>query len=416
MGSSSRSTASDATQDEPLPIEWRPLVALFFGGWALIYANRTGLSAILTLLESQWTVSKADLGLLGSAFFLAYAVMQIPSGILADRIGRRLVLLAGYWVHGLGALLGAGAPSFALMLGARALTGLGQGTYYASQFALATEALPPARRSFGLAVINTGMAVGTAIGWALSSLVIYGVGWSWRASMLLLALGTVAMASLLTAKVPAPGRPPAAAERAPGRLHPQPRAPVPWRQLVRPQALLAYVVMFSSMYAFFVFLTWLPYYLQMTRGVSDELAGVIAALMPLVAVPGGLGAGYLADRLGRRRPILLTLFLLAAVAIWAIVFIPGTPGLVLGVLLYGISGKLVGEPLLIRLVADGNGSQGALATLLGTLNFTGALAMVVAPWLTGLLADLSGSFTSGFLVAAGLQIVGFLALLGVTER
>lgn len=85
----------------------------------------------------------------------------------------------------------------------------------------------------------------------------------------------------------------------------------------------------------------------------------------------------------------------------------------------GGSGELVGEPLLSRLVADGGGGKGkgkgALATLLGTLNCAGTVAMVVAPWLTGLLADQRGSFTSGFLVAAALQIVGFLALLGIRE-
>ncbi|MEW5934205.1 MAG: MFS transporter, partial [Bacillota bacterium] len=102
-------------------------MGLFFAGWVVMYTNRTILSAGLKLLEQEWSVGPAGLGLINSAFFLAYALIQVPAGVLGDRLSRRMVLLAGWFLHAAGTVAGAFCPGIGLFAGARVTTGLGQG-------------------------------------------------------------------------------------------------------------------------------------------------------------------------------------------------------------------------------------------------------------------------------------------------
>ena len=98
----------------------------------------------LPVLEKEWGLSQAALGLVNSAFFLIYSALQVPGGALGDRIGRKRVLVGSSLLHGLGTLVSGTAWGYAPFLAARALAGLGQSAYYATQYAIASIVLPPA--------------------------------------------------------------------------------------------------------------------------------------------------------------------------------------------------------------------------------------------------------------------------------
>jgi len=59
---------------------WHTVVALSFGGWVTLYAGRAVLSPVLATIGREWALDEAQLGLIGSIFFLSYAVMQVPTG------------------------------------------------------------------------------------------------------------------------------------------------------------------------------------------------------------------------------------------------------------------------------------------------------------------------------------------------
>lgn len=400
---------------------WRRLVAVFFAGWVLMYANRTVLSPLLSLLEGQWSMTRAQLGLLNSAFFLMYTLMQVPTGLLADRLGRRRLLLPGYLLHAVGAALSGLAHSAQTFLAARVVTGLGQSTYYATQYALASAVIPRRYRALGMAVINSGMAVGIALGMLAASASLAGQGTSWRVPFLSLAAATLLLYVVMSRVVhdehpPALAAPAAAGERAgaaDGSPGPTTQARVPGRPglgaAFARNTVLCYLVALCSMYGFFVILTWLPYYLETQRGVSGVGSGVVSATIAFAAVPAGLLAGRISDRIGRRRPVLLLLVPVSGLALAGIVLAPSVASAYGAVLLYGITGKLVMDPLLVALVADATPAQG-YGTAFGILNFAGTISTVLAPAITGHLADLTGSFVSAFLLAAALQIVAAAAL------
>jgi len=412
------------TDRQPRGEYWHRLVGLFFLGWMLIYANRTVLSPFLTLLEAQWGMTRSQLGLLNSAFFLMYTLLQVPTGILADRFGRRLLLLPGYLVHAIGATasgLAGGAGGF---LAARVVTGIGQSTYYSTQYALASAAIPRRSRALGMAIINSGMAFGIAGGMLAASAAL-AAGADWRAPFLVLAVLTFiltgAFARFVRADQPAI-KPQAQPEvvAAPGkgdRASAGTRTAAPGhagrRDRMAPisrNVALSYFVAFATMYGFFVILTWLPYYLETQRGLTGATSGLVSTGVAFAAVPAGVLAGRISDRIGKRRPVLLALTPLAGLALTAIVTAPSTPLVFAAIILYGVTGKLVVDPLLVAMVADATPVH-AYGTAFGILNFAGTISTVLAPAVTGMIADWSGSFTTAFLLAAGLQLVASLCIL-----
>lgn len=384
------------------------MVVLGCLGWVVMYADRTVLSPVLPLIGEEWSLDQGRLGLIASLFFLTYTALQIPVGILADRLGKRLVLLVpGLLLLALGTLLSGVAPTYGFLLGASALAGLGQSTYYPTQFSLSTAAVPARHRGLASAIINSGQAIGISVGLVVASYVALELGAGWRLPFIALALPTalVAIAFWLLVREPPPHEP-----RAGGRERPHTR-----RAALSRDILLLYVVNFCSLYGFFVILTWLPYYLQTARGYDGTAVGWVSSLVPWMSIPGALFASWLSDRLRLRREVGLWLLPLAGLALAAVPFTTSRAGLIAALLVYGLVGKLALDPILLALVADIS-DPGAYGTVFGFFNFAGMSSSIAAPFITGLLADASGTLDSGFYLAAALLAVGIGALALVRRR
>src|SRR5262249_27720870 len=133
------------------PRYWHIVLGVFFLGWVFMYADRTVLPPVLADIGAEWQLDRKQLGLISSLFFLTYATLQIPTGLLADRLGRKLLLVPGYLLFGLTTILSAFAPNYGIFLLLAALTGVGEGTYYPTQFSLSSEVIPQRFRSLGSA-------------------------------------------------------------------------------------------------------------------------------------------------------------------------------------------------------------------------------------------------------------------------
>lgn len=384
---------------------WKRLVFIFFLGWLLMYANRTALTGLMSVLEGLWGLSRTQLGLVNSAFFFFYAAAQVPAGLLADRVGRKRVLVPGFLVHSLGAIYSGLATSFPWLLGARALTGLSQGTYFSPQYAISTAAVPARYRTVASALTMSGSALGIGLGTLVASFMVWRLGLSWRFPLILfggLALVlTITMSKLIKPDV---------SEKDRQALTAGPQA------AFRPNANLVklFIVGALAMYGFYVIVTWLPYYLQTARGIEGGIAGAVSTIMPLATIPSAILIGILADRSGQRRKIMLWLIPAGAIALALVVWSPSLVGLYFALALYGLSGKLVIDPLLIASVAEQTEAS-SHGKAFAFLNFAGTVSMVLAPTITGLIVDLTGSFDSGFLLAALLQAIAWGLLVTIRE-
>ena len=157
---------------QPLVPYWVKVVIVFFFGWVALYATRTILNPIMGDIESAFSLSKAQLGLMMSIFFIGYASMNVPAGMLGDKIGKKRVLVPGVILFGSLAAVTGMMPTFFLFISAWLMVGMAQGVYYGPQYGISSEVIPKNRLTLGSAVINAGMAFGTSIGYYVSSYVV----------------------------------------------------------------------------------------------------------------------------------------------------------------------------------------------------------------------------------------------------
>jgi predicted MFS family arabinose efflux permease len=261
-------------------------------GYFLSYVFRTVNSVIAPDLVADTGLTAADLGLLTSAFFLAFALAQLPLGLLLDRFGPRRVEAALLLVAAVGCLLFAVGPDLVSLTIARAAIGLGVSGCMMASFKAFVQWFPTQRLALAnaclLAFGATGaMAATTPVEWLLGFT-------DWRTLFIGLGLGCVAVALLLIGVAPAhPERPADKGLRAQlGGLATVFRDRYFWRlapmTLVSQSSFLAMQGLWAG--------PWLRDVAGLDRvAVAAHLLGLGAAV-----VTGFLVLGTIADRLGRR--------------------------------------------------------------------------------------------------------------------
>ena len=156
-----------------------------------MYADRTILNPIMPQIAEEFNLSNTQLGLVSSVFFLTYAITQIPFGVIGDKYGRKLVIAIGFVFMGIATFFSGILSGFGMFMIFRALTGVGQGSYYGPQYALSTEAIPTKHLTLGNAIINSGMALGTSGGYLISSKLVLENGEHWTLPFKIMAIPTV---------------------------------------------------------------------------------------------------------------------------------------------------------------------------------------------------------------------------------
>ena len=404
--------------------DWYRYVFLFFLGWVFLYGDRTILAPALEDIGREWGLSASRLGLISSIFFLTYTAFQLPSAFLADRHGRKRVLVPGYLLFALTTALMGVAPSYGVLLLWSALGGVGQSTYYASQYSLSSQAIPAQFLGLGSAMINSGMAVGSSLGLLVASGLVEVLDTSWRAPFLAMAVRPRSSAcssrvlfgrSLAGRLLRAAKTDPVDTEQGTGvRAASSDRTPVGKRStlhvLQRPALLWLCVANFCSLYGFFLILTWLPYYLQNVRAMTTVQSGLVSSIVLWVSIPSALILSTLSDRLFSRRWTMVALLGLAALAMVMIPYVESSASLIALLVLYGIVGKLTVDPIMVASVAEAvpdDVSAGAF----GFLNFAGMIGSVLAPVITGAIVDATGQFSAAFLIGGVLLAFGMLSVL-----
>lgn len=393
---------------------WIKVVALFFFGWILMYATRTIFNPIMGVIGKNFGLSNTQLGLANSIFFLTYAIFQVPFGVIGDKIGRKVVITIGFLIMGVMTYFSGLATTFAMFLIIRALAGLGQGAYYGPQYALSTEAIPEDKLTLGTAIINSGMAFGTSGGYLLSSTMVLQNGAHWSKPFFVMAIPTIILAilffTLLKEKIVRPGdKPQAAQEKA------EPEHKVSFKSIISNKNLLAaFVLCFTSIYANFVIITWLPSFLISERGFVGSSVGFISSLVPWASIPGALIFARIADKFGSTKKLVYLLVPLSILSVFSIAFVTNRAILIAVLILYGLTGKLAIDPIIVAYVTK-NAPKGSLSTTLSAYNFIGMSGSILAPYITGFLADSLGSMKVGFYLACILLVIG-LAFFAIVAK
>ncbi|BEL88532.1 TPA: MFS transporter [Serratia marcescens] len=390
------------------PRYWKKIVVVLCLGWAVIWIYRTVLTPIFP--EIQQTIgahSNAEMGLIASFYFFAYTGMQIPAGILVDKFGKKVVLIPGFCLFIIATLLIGNATSLTMVYAGSLLAGMGCGSYYGSAYSLSSENIPLERRGLATAVINSGSALGMAIGLIASSLLVKSFNMNWQI-MLFIITGLLVVMTLVFAVVIKGSQPhaPAAVSQTVAPTDAEPEEDGQPSGLFSLRMISAYAMYFATCYGYYMIVTWLPSFLQQERGFEGVAIGFSSALVAFASVPGALFFSRMSDRFRNKKvQLIIFLELCAAVMLVCTVISPDSTMLLISLILYGLLGKLAVDPIMISFVAD-NAPKKGYGTSFGVFNFFGMSSSVIAPFLTGVISDSTGSKVMGFYISAAILLVG----------
>ncbi|MFC5588970.1 MFS transporter [Sporosarcina soli] len=394
---------------------WWKVVFAFTLGWMFINANKYFLNPILGEIGLEYNLNNTQLGLVNSIFFLTYTIAQIPAGAFSDKFGRKKLLVIGFILYGILTGVSGLMAGFTGFLVARAIAGISSATYYGPQFALSSEAIPEKRRTIGSAIINSGSGIGIALGFVLSSTLVLDKGMSWSVPFYVFGVLTVLVGILIAVLVKEKNPDQVSKQREQRKESSDTGEKVSVLSLLKNRNLLVtFLVLFCSIYGFTVIVTWLPKFLETERGFHGSQVGLIAALVPLASIPGALVASAISDRLGRRKPFAFVLIPIAAIALWATVYVHSTALLITALVVYGLFGKIALDPLLIASVSE-NVDKSAYGIAFSLYNFMGMISSVIAPWFVGFLADKTGSMATGFYSAVIVLAIGLVIMMFFKE-
>ena len=396
---------------------WKTVVFTFCLGWVVIWIYRSMLSPIYT--EIQGTVgsqSNTAMGLIASCYFFGYTSLQIPSGFLVDRFGQKRVLIPGFLIFALGAFSIAMSKSLNTIYLGSVCAGIGCGTYYGAAFSLTAEHVPPAKKGISTAIVNSGSALGLILGMTGSSFIVKTLKMPWQTMVTISASLIVLLVIWFAIAIKDRGKHHAALKKASvkaddGNLETEKKS-----SLLSLNMISCYILYFSTCYAYYLIVTWLPKFLETERGIAGGKIGLVVSMISVTAVPGALFFAGLSDKFrGKKALIIIGLELSAFVLVASSMLMPNALSLTFILLLYGFLGKMAVDPVLISYVSD-KASKKNMATTLGMFNFFGMSSSIIAPAFTGFIMDKTGSGEVGFYVGAMLLILGTILFLVFNAR
>lgn len=399
--------SNHATAPGALPVR---LVLLFAAAVFLNYLDRGTLSLAAPLLQQELALSPTEMGILLSAFFWSYAPLQPLAGWLAQRFDVRWVLGGGLALWSLATVVTGLVDGFEALLLLRVLLGIGESVSYPCNAKFLGQRATLAERGRANGLIATGQALGPLVG-------TLGGGWllanhGWRS--LFIVFGLLSLLWLV---------PWFRATRGGLSIElPDSPATVPWRRLLAERALWGTSLgHFCSNYAYYLTLTWLPMVLVRERGFSlTEMALVGSGVYAMQAIAAPV-TGWACDRaIGRGAPperVLkgtMIVALCGAAAAMAACASAGPATTVVMILVAGLFFGMQSAPL--GSITQTLGGARAAGQWMGVQNLCANMAGVLAPLLTGMLVERTGSFLWAFALAAAVTGCGVIAYTVVIRR
>jgi EmrB/QacA subfamily drug resistance transporter len=175
------------------PRQLRSLLIVLCAALALVVAGNSALSIALPDIAVELGADQAELTWIIDAYALTFAAMLLTAGIMADRVGRRSVLLVGLLIFGAANVASAFSPDPGWFIALRALAGVGAAAVFPVTLSSLVDAYPAERRSFAIGVWSGVSAGGAVIGTIIAGVLLQ-VFW-WGSVQLL--FGALAVALLL---------------------------------------------------------------------------------------------------------------------------------------------------------------------------------------------------------------------------
>jgi len=268
------------------------------------YLDRGALSVANPAIRGDLNISLGEMGVLLSAFAWSYALVQLPIGGLVDRVGPRVLLGVGMALWSLAQAISGLVRSFSQFIWARIFLGVGEAPQYPTSARVVSNWFAVRDRGVPTGVYNAASPLGTALAPPLLTLLMLSFNWRW----MFVAMGVVGLiaAWIWTLLYRDPDVSGLSAEEhaylAYGSAPETPAKPTfaEWRSLFAYRTTWGMILgFFGSVYLNWVYLTWLPGYLEIERHMSTFGTGFAAAIPFFCGFVGSLVAGWFSDLLTR---------------------------------------------------------------------------------------------------------------------
>src|SRR5258708_3343141 len=283
-------------------IRWLIIWMCFLAN-AISYVDRANLAIAAPAVRAELGINAAEMGLVLSAFFWTYAVMQLPAGWFIDKVGVRISLAfaVGWW--SVFTIVTGAARGVTQLIAARLMLGVGEAASLPSFTKTAFNWFPRSERGLACGIFNSGSTAGNALALPLVTALIAVVGW--RGSFVVTGLLGVAWALAWWFIYRDPERHRAIAPAQVDALLAERDKPsvvtISWLDLFRYRSIWGLMIgLFCLNFAIYFFITWFPSYLLQARGFSLTALGTWGALPAVMAVAGNWMGGYASDRLLKR--------------------------------------------------------------------------------------------------------------------
>jgi MFS transporter, SHS family, lactate transporter len=296
----------------------RNAVAAGFLGWTIDAFDFFVLVFTLSAIAKDFGRSIPALALTITASLVTRPVGAFIFGLLADRYGRRVILIANILFYSVMEILSGLAPSYQIFFALRLLYGVGMGGNWGVGASLAMESAPPKWRGVLSGLLQEGYAVGNIL--AATAYFLVFPHWGWRA-MFFVGAAPALLTILLCLKV-----------EEPQAWHESRTDWTTYRQAIfKNLPLFAYLIGLMTMMNFISHGTQdlYPTFLQRARGFSVTTTSIISIISMTGALVGGLVFGHISDRRGRRKSM-VTAALLGVLTIPLWVLAPNKPLIVVG--------------------------------------------------------------------------------------
>lgn len=399
------------------------VIGLCFAAVFICYIDRVNISVAALAMQESFGWSEKLKGQVLSSFFIGYMLFQVPSGWIANRIGGRIVLgIAVLWWSVFTILTPAAAMiSLPLLFLARIAMGLGEAAMFPAAYNIYGRWVPPAERSRAVAILISGIPLGTLFAYTTTGWIVSRYGWP----SVFYVFGVTGFAWTVIWYWQAKDRPaddPKVSAEELTMLNSQANSdeqspPVPWRALLRSKAVWAlFINHFCSNWVLYMLLAWLPSYFKGHLGLSIMDAGLYSAAPWLTMFVVGNFAGQLADLMVKRgisltavRKIMQTIGLVGSATFMLLARDVDSAGMgmalmcgALGAISFTWSGFVPNHLDIAPRYAD---------VLMGITNTAGTIPGIIGVALTGVLVDATGTYSVAFALAAGINIFGAIVWL-----
>jgi ACS family glucarate transporter-like MFS transporter len=406
------------------------IALLIFLAVIINYIDRIALSIAAKPIVSEFGFSPVQMGYLFSGFLWTYVVCLIPLGLLVERIGAKRMVGGGIAIWSAATALTALAGGFGSILAARLVMGASEATTFPACGRVIRDWFPERERGFVTTLFNGGSSAGPALGAIVTAALVS--SFDWRIAFVVLgAVGFIWLAAWLvwygapeqTKWLPAAEKAKILAERNgtdAATVHPQPSS---LGYLLSQRSIWGLVLTQACLvYTAYLFLTWLPTYLQSTRELTTMNTGYLTAIPYLFTVALGLVIARASDRMlssadiqaGKRRNFIAAMALLALLILLAPVV--GSLPQLLVVLTLVLTGCTAGAGLNFTLASDLLRNPRDVSRVIAITAFGGNLFGLIAPIITGYVVSGTGGYTWAFRIAAALLLCGCLVTLTMTRR